>query len=46
MLTALSVSNGNGFANIEVGGFQAALIQAADGEFVSHLYPPKQLHAS
>ncbi|KAI0745166.1 subtilisin-like protease [Earliella scabrosa] len=31
----LIYDNGNGFANIEVGGFQAALIQAADGEFLA-----------
>lgn len=32
-----SCSNGNGFDNIEVGDFQAALIQAQDGVFVSNL---------
>lgn len=28
-------SDGSGFADITVGNFNAALIQAADGEFVS-----------
>jgi len=31
-------SNGSGFAGIDVGNFTAALIQSADGEFVSSLF--------
>ncbi|EDR11679.1 pyrolysin [Laccaria bicolor S238N-H82] len=36
--TTLIYDNGNGFAGISVGTFNAALIQAADGEFASYLH--------
>jgi hypothetical protein len=37
-------SNGSGFAAIDVGGFNATLIQAADGVFVSYYSPLLQLN--